>query len=465
MPREVICLQVGQCGNQVGSEFWRTLCQEHGIRKDGTLEDFANQGGDRKDVFFYQADDDHYVPRAVLVDLEPRVINSIQTSDIKNLFNPENIFMSKEGGGAGNNWASGYTQGEAVQETLLDMLDREAEYCDSLEGFTMCHSIAGGTGSGMGSYLLEMLADKYGRKLIQTYSVFPNQSESSDVVVQPYNSLLTLKRLALHADAVVVLDNTALDRIAVERLHIPNPTFVQINSLVATVMAASTTTLRYPGYMNNDLVGLIASLIPTPRCHFLMSGYTPLSLTTDMDHAVTSNIRKTTVLDVMRRLLQPKNIMVSEHARKRDRENSRYISILNVIQGDVDPTQVHKSLQRIRERKAANFIEWGPASIQVALSKKSPYIQSAHRVSGLMLANNTSIRHLFNKILRDYEKLMGPKQERQAFCQNYKDFKYFTNAQGGLCLDEFTDAQEVVQDLSNEYEACEHADYIERVRV
>ena len=27
--------------------------------------------------------------------------------------------------------------------------------------------------------------------------------------------------------------------------------------------------------------------------------------------------------------------------------------------------QVHKSLQRIRERKLANFIEWGPASIQV----------------------------------------------------------------------------------------------------
>lgn len=47
--------------------------------------------------------------------------------------------------------------------------DREAEYCDSLEGFTLCHSIAGGTGSGMGSYLLEMLADKYGKKLIQTY--------------------------------------------------------------------------------------------------------------------------------------------------------------------------------------------------------------------------------------------------------------------------------------------------------
>jgi len=463
MPREIICLQVGQCGNQVGSEFWRTLCAEHGIRKDGTLEDYTLQGGDRKDVFFYQADDEQYIPRAVLLDLEPRVINSIQTSDIRNLFNPENIYISKEGGGAGNNWASGYTQGEAVQETLLDMIDREAEYCDSLEGFTLCHSIAGGTGSGMGSYLLEMLADKYGRKLIQTYSIFPNQSESSDVVVQPYNSLLTLKRLALHADAVVVLDNTALDRIAVERLHIATPTFTQINSLVATVMAASTTTLRYPGYMNNDLVGLIASLIPTPRCHFLMSGYTPLSLPGDNQgvNAVASTVRKTTVLDVMRRLLQPKNIMVSEHARKRDRENSRYISILNIIQGDVDPSQVHKSLQRIRERKAAHFIEWGPASIQVALSKKSPYVNNGHRVSGLMLANNTSIRHLFNKVLRDYDKLMGVKQERQAFLEPYKQFHMF-RAGDALSLEEFADAREVVADLSAEYEACEHPDYIER---
>ena len=72
---------------------------------------------------------------------------------------------------------------------------------------------------------------------MQTYSVFPNQHETSDVVVQPYNSLLTLKRLTLNADCVVVLDNTALNRIAVDRLHIENPTFAQTNSLVSTVMA------------------------------------------------------------------------------------------------------------------------------------------------------------------------------------------------------------------------------------
>lgn len=63
--------------------------------------------------------------------------------------------------------------------------------------------------------------------------------------------------------------------------------------------------------MNNDLVGLIASLIPTPRCHFLMTGYTPLTLESGEGGQVNSAIRKTTVLDVMRRLLQPKNIMAS----------------------------------------------------------------------------------------------------------------------------------------------------------
>lgn len=47
------------------------------------------------------------------------------------------------------------------------------------------------------------LTPRYPKKLVQTYSVFPNQDEMSDVVVQPYNSLLTLKRLTQNADCVV----------------------------------------------------------------------------------------------------------------------------------------------------------------------------------------------------------------------------------------------------------------------
>lgn len=213
-------LQLGQCGNQIGFEFWKKLCKEHGISPEGTLEEHATEGLDRKDVFFYQADDEHYVPRSVLLDLEPRVVNNIMSSEYKKLYNPENVYLAKDGGGAGNNWASGFAQGKKYYEEVFDIIDREADGSDSLEGFILTHSIAGGTGSGMGSYILERLADRYPKKLVQTYSVFPNQESNSansdimmtnnvgvsDVVVQPYNSLLTLKRLTKSADCVVVLE-------------------------------------------------------------------------------------------------------------------------------------------------------------------------------------------------------------------------------------------------------------------
>lgn len=91
----------------VGDEFWKQLCHEHGINPEGILEEYARDGDDRKDVFFYQADDEHYIPRSLLIDLEPRVINSIQNGLYSNLYNPENFYVSKHGGGAGNNWARG----------------------------------------------------------------------------------------------------------------------------------------------------------------------------------------------------------------------------------------------------------------------------------------------------------------------------------------------------------------------
>jgi len=407
-----------------------------------------------------QADDEHFIPRALLLDLEPRVrtneltlclpfctplplqvINGIRSSAYKNLYNPENFYISSDGGGAGNNWASGYHQGAKAHDTLIDMIDREADGSDSLEGFVLCHSIAGGTGSGMGSYLLEQLNDHFPKKLVQTYSVFPDQRQP-DVVVQPYNSILTMKRLTVNADAVVVLDNTALNTIATDRLKLREPTVGQLNSLVSTVMAASTTTLRYPGYMNNDLVGLVAGLIPTPRCHFLMTGYTPLTLSN-----ATSAVQKTTVLDVMRRLLQPKNIMVSCPMKR-----GRYISALNIIQGEVDPTQVHKSLQRVREKELANFITWGPASIQVALSRKSPYVKAAHKVSGMMLANHTSIAFLFERTLKHFDKLF----DKRAYLKEYQQLPMFS---GGL--EEFHHSREVVHTLAQEYRAAETDDYLQ----
>lgn len=72
-----------------------------------------------------------------------------------------------------------------------------------VKGFMLLHSIAGGTGSGLGSYLLERMNDRYPKKLIQTYSVFPDTQGGDNVVVNPYNSLLAMRRLAQNADSVV----------------------------------------------------------------------------------------------------------------------------------------------------------------------------------------------------------------------------------------------------------------------
>jgi hypothetical protein len=70
------------------------------------------------------------------------------------------------------------------------------------QGFMLLHSIAGGTGSGLGSFILERMNDRFPKKLIQTYSVFPD-TQSADVVVNPYNSLLAMRRLTQDADSVV----------------------------------------------------------------------------------------------------------------------------------------------------------------------------------------------------------------------------------------------------------------------
>lgn len=84
--------------------------------------------------------------------------------------------------------------GRSYREETMDILTREAENSDSLEvvyyehfiiqGFMLMHSIAGGTGSGMGSFLLENLNDAFPKKLIQTYSVFPNMVP----IIQYYNN-------------------------------------------------------------------------------------------------------------------------------------------------------------------------------------------------------------------------------------------------------------------------------------
>ena len=115
-------------------------------------------------------------------------------------------------------------------------------------------------------------------------------------------------------------------------------------------------------------------------------------------------------------------------------------------------TQVHKSLLRIRERSLATFIPWGPASIQVALTKKSPYLPNTHRVSGLMLANHTSVATLFRRIVVQYDKM----RKRNAYLEGYKKEAPFADGLG-----QFDEARAVVMDLIAEYEEAETDTYLD----
>lgn len=89
----------------------------------------------------------------------------------------------------------------------------------------------------------------------------------------------------------------------------------------------------------------------------------------------------------------------------------------------------------------------------MALTKKSPYVAASHRVTGLMLANNTGIGTLFRRMLDQYDRL----RKRNAFLEQYKKESMFENG-----LEEFDESRSAVQDLINEYAACEKSDYIVR---
>lgn len=66
--------------------------------------------------------------------------------------------MLADTSGAGNNWAHGHhVYGPQYHERVLQLVRQEAEQCDSLQGFFLTHSLGGGTGSGLGTYLLSLL--------------------------------------------------------------------------------------------------------------------------------------------------------------------------------------------------------------------------------------------------------------------------------------------------------------------
>lgn len=86
----------------------------------------------------------------------------------------------------------------------------------------MCHSLGGGTGSGMGTLLISKIREEYPDRMLLTFSVFPSP-KVSDTVVEPYNATLSVHQLVENADECMVLDNEALYDICFRTLKLTTP--------------------------------------------------------------------------------------------------------------------------------------------------------------------------------------------------------------------------------------------------
>uniref|UniRef100_A0A667YCW4 Tubulin/FtsZ GTPase domain-containing protein n=1 Tax=Myripristis murdjan TaxID=586833 RepID=A0A667YCW4_9TELE len=92
--REIVHIQAGQCGNQIGAKFWEVISDEHGIDPTGTYHGDSDLQLDRISVYYNEATGGKYVPRAILVDLEPGTMDSVRSGPFGQIFRPDNFVFA-----------------------------------------------------------------------------------------------------------------------------------------------------------------------------------------------------------------------------------------------------------------------------------------------------------------------------------------------------------------------------------
>ncbi|CAO3680010.1 unnamed protein product [Umbelopsis ramanniana] len=428
--REIIHLQVGQCGNQIGSKFWETISQEHGIDENGVHVGNNPEELARIDVYYNEGQSGNYVPRAVLVDLEPQTMNAIRSSKLGHLFHPDSFINANSG--AGNSWAKGfYTEGAELIEPILDVVRKQAESADCLQGFQLVHSLGGGTGSGLGSLLLSKIREEYPDRMLSTYSVFPS-AKLSDTVVEPYNETLTVHQLVENCDATFCFDNEALYSICQNTLKIKTPSYNDLNKLIATVMSGVSTSLRFPGQLNADLRKLCVNMVPFPRLHFFMVGVAPLVALASSKYSGQS------VRDLTAQMFDKRNMMILC-----DSLDGRYLTAATIFRGsNISSKEVETTMQQVQQKNSSWFVEWIPNGVKTSLCDVPPVGTDQ---SATFIGNSTAIQSLFKRANQKFT----PMFRRKAYLHWYTD--------EGMDEMEFTEAESNMQDLIAEYQQYQEA--------
>ncbi|XP_074245861.1 tubulin beta-4B chain-like [Saimiri boliviensis] len=132
--QEIVFTQLGKCRNQIGTKFWEVISDEHGIDTAGTYHRDSDLQLELINVYYNEASGGRYVARAVLVDLEPGTMDTVRSGPFRQIFRPDNFVFGQHG--ASNNGAKGYyTEGVELMESVMDVVRKEAESCDCLQGF------------------------------------------------------------------------------------------------------------------------------------------------------------------------------------------------------------------------------------------------------------------------------------------------------------------------------------------
>ncbi|CAF4812625.1 unnamed protein product [Rotaria sp. Silwood1] len=402
--REIVHMQAGQCGNQIGSKFWEVISDEHGIDPTGTYHGDSDLQLERINVYYNEAAGGKYVPRAILVDLEPGTMDSVRSGPFGQLFRPDNFVFGQSG--AGNNWAKGhYTEGAELVDSVLDIVRKEAESCDCLQGFQLTHSLGGGTGSGMGTLLIAKIREEYPDRIMMTFSVVPSP-KVSDTVVEPYNATLSIHQLVENTDETYCIDNEALYDICFRTLKLTTPTYGDLNHLVSATMSGVTTCLRFPGFA-------------------------PLTSRGSQQY------RALTVPELTQQMFDAKNMMAAC-----DPRHGRYLTVAVIFRGRMSMKEVDEQMLNVQNKNSSYFVEWIPNNIKTAVCDIPP---RGLKMSATFIGNTTAIQELFKRISEQFTAMF----RRKAFLHWYTG--------EGMDEMEFTEAESNMNDLVSEYQQYQDA--------
>ncbi|KAH7284794.1 hypothetical protein KP509_34G070700 [Ceratopteris richardii] len=359
--------------------------------------------------------------RAVLVDMEEGVVNQLLKGPLSNLFKSRQCITGISG--SGNNWAHGHdVYGPQYGEAILEKIQSEAEKCESLQSFNILHSLGGGTGSGLGSYIMEALHDNYSGVLRISVPVFP--SKDDDVVTSPYNSMLAVKSLVDHADCVLPIENEALceilDKMEVRKLrsptlYVPKPSkgkkhpsgkgFDAMNEIVANLLLHLTSSVRFDGSLNVDLNELTTNLVPFPKLHFLMSSMSPALHGPSHENAA----QLPTVNQLFTDVILHKNQLV-----KGNPLACTYLASAFLFRGSQsNVSDLSANICHLRQRM--KMVHWNPEGFKIGHCFRPPL----HAPQALLcLANNTCIRNPFKRMKKRFEKLF----KKRVYVHHYAEY-------------------------------------------